>query len=392
MECIKHLSTPFFLVKERIVSENVNAFRNALSIYGNNSTLAYSIKTNTLPALIQWMKLQSVMAEVVSDEEYELALLCGYKPSEIIFNGPIKSEDYFIKAIKNGSIVNLDSQKELKYLAAYKPVHRGTIGIRINLNPDLFQNEDIGYQEDGFRFGFSEENDNLKNAVEEYEKIYHNRNIGLHLHVNSVTRAVAVYETIAKYTRSIVEKYRISPPFIDIGGGFFGGVPGKPSPSEYLSAIKKEFEKSDQLSQVRLIVEPGSALIGSAVELYTSVLDVKDTALARIVTTDGSRIHIDPLWIKNRYSYRIESDGRPFQKQLICGYTCMDHDRLMVIESEPELSCGDKIIYEKVGNYTTTLGGSFICTAPAVYMEDSSGIHLIRKKMSVTEYYQMETV
>ena len=392
MQTINNPSTPFFLVKEKIIAKNVNGFRDALDQHGNNSTLAYSIKTNTLPFLIQWMHSQHVMAEVVSDEEYELARICGYDPSEIVFNGPIKSEEYLKQAIQGGAIVNLDSKKDLEFLVNNNPPFKGNIGIRINPSPDIFQNEDIGYQEDGFRFGFAEENGCLGAAFDQFEKIYNNRKVGLHLHVNSITRSVAVYKAIAEYARFLVEKYNLSPPFIDIGGGFFGGVPGKPTPVEYLSVIREEFEKCERLSKVRLVVEPGSAMIGSAVELHTSVLDVKDTARARIVTTDGSRIHIDPLWIKSRYTYRIESKGKPHSKQIICGYTCMDHDRIMIIDNEPELSCGDRIVYEKVGNYTTTLGGSFICTAPAVYVENDDGIRLIRKKMSVSEYYQMETV
>ena len=72
----------------------------------------------------------------------------------------------------------------------------------------------------------------------------------------------------------------------------------KPSASEYISAVKDELSKIIDPQKTKLIIEPGSAIIGSAVDLCTSVLDVKDTNKSRIVTTDGSRIHIDPLWKK----------------------------------------------------------------------------------------------
>ena len=70
----------------------------------------------------------------------------------------------------------------------------------------------------------------------------------------------------------------------------------------------------------------------------------------------------------------------------------MDHDRLMILENQPELSVGDKITYYRVGNYTVTFGGPFIKPYPPVYVENESGIHLIRKYMTVSDYFKMETL
>ena len=59
-------------------------------------------------------------------------------------------------------------------------------------------------------------------------------------------------------------------------------------PEEYIYEITKELEQAIDTMKTKLIIEPGSASIGSAIELHTSVIDVKDTQHARIVTTDGS--------------------------------------------------------------------------------------------------------
>ena len=80
-----------------------------------------------------------------------------------------------------------------------------------------------------------------------------------------------------------------------------------------------------------------------------------------------------------------------FERQIICGYTCMDHDRLMVIDNKPELSVGDEIVYHRVGNYTVTFGGPFIKPYPSVYVEKETGVEMVRKQMTVEEYYRMET-
>ena len=143
-----------------------------------------------------------------------------------------------------------------------------------------------------------------------------------------------------------------------------------------------------------MIIEPGSAIIGSAVEFHTSVVDAKDTNKSRIITTDGSRINIDPLWSKKSYTYKItmnSHNGCKIDKQIICGYTCMDHDRIMTLVKENKLSIGDRIIYEMIGSYSMTFGGPFIRYFPEVYVKSGDSIELVRKKMEVKDYYEIQT-
>ncbi len=386
------IQTPFFLIREELLGQNISGFQQALNELWPNSTIAYSVKTNALPWILDWMNHHGVFAEVVSDEEYQLAELSGYLRNKIVFNGPVKTDAFLLKAIAGGSLINIDSSHELECIKREKPELKGPIGIRVNVDPSYFSDEDVGFHEDGFRFGFSEENGELENAIAVLRSIYGDIPIGLHMHVNSITRSADVYRTIAEYGARIVQEYKLIPSYVDIGGGFFGGVPGKTTPHEYIGVIKAALENAVDTKKTRLIIEPGSAAIGSAIELHTSVVDVKDTAGARIVTTDGSRIHIDPLWLKQHYLFTTDATKPNHPRQVICGYTCMDRDRLMVLEDQPELSVGDHIVYHRVGNYTVTFGGPFIRPYPPVYVQSEKDICLIRKQMTMEEYYRMETV
>lgn len=384
------MKTPYFLISEEKLQENIAAFQKALSELWLNSELAYSVKTNSLPWLLRYLKQYNVSAEVVSDEEYKLAKLCGYDDRQIVFNGPIKGKKQFKAAVENGSKVNLDSRNDLVYLRNCCVNGKENIGIRVNVDPSVFEQEDIGYEADGFRFGFAVENGEFKKALDIVKEICgEDVKIGLHLHCNSITRSINVYKAIAQYTVELVHKYDLKLSYIDIGGGYFGGIAGKPTPYEYISVIKNELIKAVNPKETKLIVEPGSAIIGSVVDLYTSVLDVKDTNRARIVTTDGSRIHIDPLWAKHRYMYSVESEiaDKIIKKQVVCGYTCMDHDRLMTLENERELNVGDRIIYRRVGAYSMTFGGPFIRYFPEVFVEHKNGeTEKVRSRIS-TECY-----
>lgn len=387
------MKTPYFLISEEKLNANIHEFNDALSNVWPNSQMAYSVKTNSLPWLIKHMLKNRVFAEVVSDEEYQLAELCGYKKNEIVFNGPIKTKKQLIKAILKKSIVNIDSKSDLNTLLEISPDDISNIGIRINVDPRIFLREDIGYEDDGFRFGFAEENGELGKVFSILKERFGSLQFGLHFHCNSITRSLTLYRAIAEYAGKIIKKYDLKPSFIDIGGGFFGGVECKPTAKQYVSLIRDELSKTVNPAETKLFIEPGSAIIGSAVSLYTSVIDVKDTNCARIVTTDGSRIHIDPLWAKSKYMYSIQSNSSiAVPKQIICGYTCMDHDRIMMLTDEKELSIGDKIIYHRVGAYSVTFGGMFIRYLPDVFVGRQNGdIERIRERISVEQYYTINT-
>lgn len=389
------MKTPYFLIHQDNLNMNILEFREALRIHWPNSILSYSIKTNSLPWILKYMKTQGIYAEAVSDEEYQLAKLCGYNENEIVFNGPIKTQEQLVRALKMNSIVNLDSKNDLKTLEENKVFSSTHIGIRINLDTSYFCAKDIGFEKDGFRFGFSEENDELKEAIKSIRCIYgDNARFGLHLHCNSITRSINVYKSIAKYASYLIKKYNLNPSFIDVGGGFFGGIEGKPTPDDYVKAIKEILCDVIDVNDTTLILEPGSAFIGSVVDLYTSVIDTKEIKNARIITTDGSRIHIDPLWKKTEYMYSLETreDMICSKKQIICGYTCMDHDRLMSLENKVTLNIKDKIIYHRVGAYSMTFGGMFIRYYPDVYVKMHNQITKVRQRIDVDKYYEIQNV
>lgn len=388
------ISTPYFILYENKLIENISAFQSALFKIWPNSQLSYSVKTNSLPWLLKYLHKSNIFAEVVSDEEFDLVKLCDYKNNQIIFNGPIKSKEKLIYAINNNSIVNLDSKKDIDVLCSLNLENINNIGIRINVNPNVFLKEDIGYVEDGFRFGFSEESGELNLVINKIKSKFKKSNFGLHLHCNSITRSIEVYKSISKYAVNIIKKYNLEPSFIDVGGGFFGGVENKPTAYQYIETIKKEFIQSVDINKTKLFIEPGSAIIGSAMDLVTSVIDVKDTLYSRIVTTDGSRIHIDPLWKKNKYLYDIKSNSiEKINKQIVCGYTCMDHDRIMILQNEKELKIGDKIIYKRNGAYSVTFGGMFIRYLPDVYVKKlDDSLERIRKRIDVNDYFNINYI
>lgn len=381
-------ATPYFLIHTKIIDKLAEDIQNSLHEKWKNGIVGYSFKTNNLPWIIKYMKEKGFWAEVVSSDEYQLAKELGYAPNQIIFNGPVKQKCDFIEAVEGGAIVNIDSKRELNWLLECNKIAESNIGLRVNFCIENFcPGESQCGDKDG-RFGFSYEKGELNKAINFLQE----NNIplcGLHLHCSSKTRSLNIYKAISKVLVEIVHRNNLHIKYVDIGGGFFGGVEGKPSFGEYFHHIYNIFKSEVLLNNVNIIIEPGMSVIGAGIDYITSVVDFKVTKNNSFVTLDGSRIHIDPLMKKTSYTYCIERKQKNkevnAEKQTLCGFTCMEGDRFFELEDIPLME-NDRVVFQKVGAYTMGLSPQFIEFYPAVYADVNGNLRLVRNKNTAKQY------
>ena len=130
----KDIVTPCFILDTGELTRSIRGFQKALGHCFARYAVGYSVKTNSLPYCLGVAKEQGCHAEVVSADEYELALLCGYDHAHIIYNGPMKSRETFLDAVTNGSIVNIETHRELEWLKELPKDKVYGIGLRLNIN------------------------------------------------------------------------------------------------------------------------------------------------------------------------------------------------------------------------------------------------------------------
>jgi len=380
--------TPYYVIDRKELDENVQNLKLALDTHWGNGIIGYSYKTNALPWVISHFDGLGCYAEVVSEDEYNLAKHIGVAKNRIIYNGPIKTKETFLEAIANGCIVNIDSQRELDWLNEAAP-GKGKIGLRVNFDIEKTCPGQSQCAEEGGRFGFCYENGEFEKALRKALQ-QGCRISGLHLHTSSKSRGLDIYRAIAEMACLIAETYGLQLDYVDVGGGFFGGLPTKPQFDEYMALMAGILRSRFSPQETTLIIEPGMAVIGAPVRYVTTVIDVKDTSANRFVITDGSRTNIDPFMTKSNYfrHYHRREKKAILPKQVVSGFTCMEHDRIFTAVDEPELCVGDQIVYEKVGAYTMCLTPLFIRYFPDVYVYDGQTMKQVRSAWTPEEYVQ----
>lgn len=390
-----NLPTPYFLFDQEILQKYFDMLSGSLAQNWSNYQIGYSFKTNSLPWLVQFYKKQGVFAEVVSKDEYGLAKYMGFADNEIIYNGPYKDETSFTDVVLAGGIVNVDSKGELIWLqniSKQYPHRKFGVGVRVNFDLEKMCPGETTMGETSGRFGFCYENGAFARALDEIAKLPNIEVKGLHLHSSSKSRSVAIFRSIAKEAVALKREFDLQPDYVDIGGGYCGGLEGRPEFPDYFPAIAEELSVEFDQTKTKLIVEPGISLISKATSFVTSVIDARDIRDARYLITDGSRFNIDATMIKSSYLYQVrrlpDGERKLMDRQEITGYTCMECDRLFTMEGLPELHVGDQIIYENVGGYTLSLNPLFIQYFPSVYVKNKEKYTEVRKKWTAQQYVQ----
>lgn len=365
--------TPCYIFDHEEFERSIIGFSNALRAKFKHFTIGYSFKTNSLPYAIETSKKLGCLAEVVSSDEYELAKQCGYKANEIIYNGPMKSRETFLEAINAGAVVNIETKRELDWLECVDCNSQVKVGLRLNINLDIVNPDEVSNHDGLSRFGFSDETSEFADALNRIATLPNVTLAGIHTHRSTATRSVKHYIRTIEYASQVIKKYNLELEYFDVGGGFFGIFPNKPTYDDYAEAMYSTLANYN-LQHLNIIIEPGCAILASAFKFVTRVIDTKRVDDNTVfVTTDGSRNDVDPLFRKSSYLkdiFLVDEDRSNVAAQVISGCSCMEDDRLFSMVNSPELKQDDIIVYNNVGAYTMTLSPNFIRFMPRVYAID----------------------
>lgn len=401
-ELVAKYGSPLYVVSEKTIRETYRKAKNAFSTRYPKVQFAWSYKTNYLDAVCSVFHQEGSWAEVVSGFEYQKAKRNGIQGKNILFNGPDKSREDLIEAVKDGAFIHIDHFEEFYLISdvAEELKKKAKVSIRINL--------DAGIYPQWSRFGFNYENEEAWEAV---NRIMLNKNMelmGLHCHIGTYIMASRPYGIaagkLAELSVRIAKKYKHYISYIDLGGGFASKntlkgayLPGTdtcPSFDDYADAITTALVSSeispDHLPT--LFLETGRALIDDAGYIIGTVLANK-----RLL--DGKRSTVIDVGVNNLftsfwYEHKI-TPAQPFtpytEDSIIYGPLCMNIDVIREHITFPLLNKGDHVVISRIGAYNMTQWLQFITLRPKVVMiSTDQKVHIIRENETLDTVVERE--
>lgn len=355
--------TPSFLFLEKTafaLFERAAGLSKKLSTADIQVTNAYSMKTNPDERLVQLAYKAGFMSEAISPLEVHTALQNGFKPEQIILNGPGKwwRKEYLPKEAIHA--VFCDSVADLKRVAA--ALETGELkskiaGVRLR-TPNIPS-----------RFGIPIDTPEVfKILIESIKLLPRECGFGVHFHTASSSVGVGqwwhLFESILKWCGSIEALSGRTIELLDVGGGWFPDDWHEEADTHFEKAIEKVRE---YLPHVRQIVsEPGKALAQPSMALAMRILEIQDFPGAAIdVVVDGSIAEL-PMYFF--YPHRIlhqnsetgawKTLGRG--RACLLGRLCMEHDVVASNVGLPDdAKPGDLLVFCDAGAYDRSMSYVF---------------------------------
>ena len=286
--------TPFYAYDRGLLTRRVAELR---AVLPPALKLHYAMKANPMPALVCHMAGLVDGIDVASGGELKVALDAGANPHETSFAGPGKQRTEMQQAVAAGILINIESFREVRELAAISEQtgHRARIAVRVN--PD-FELKSSGMKMGGGAKQFGVDAEQVPELLAEIGRSGLNFE-GFHLFAGSQNlKPEAIVEAQSKSFELALRLAEAAPSpvrFLNLGGGF--GIPYFPGeqPLEIApigAALATIVDRASQeLPEAELVLELGRYLVGEAGIYVTRIVDRKISRGHCYLIADGGLHH-----------------------------------------------------------------------------------------------------
>ncbi|HEX6123996.1 MAG TPA: hypothetical protein VFZ23_01360 [Pyrinomonadaceae bacterium] len=323
---------------------------------------AYSIKTNPDERLLKLALESGFFAEAISPLEVRRAIECGFRPEQVILNGPAKW--WRREQLPDAELhaVFCDSVEELESVA--KALEKGelqteVLGVRLR-TPNIVS-----------RFGIPIDSPELFEVLlNGIRKIPRSVRFGVHFHMASSNVGIGqwshLFKSMLRWCGSIEALTGRMIECLDVGGGWF---PDDLTTNEFRDLDEALRLVAENLSNVtEMISEPGKAIAQPSMALAMSVLEIRRYAGGSCeAVMDGSIAEL-PMYAfhPHRILARDDSTGGwlPLERghSLLLGRLCMEHDIVAANVALPDhAKAGDVFLFCDAGAYDRSMSYVFGC-------------------------------
>ncbi len=341
--------------------------------FPENTLHSIAIKANPLPSILSYIKPFGVGAEAATLPEVYLAQQSKYKPEQIIFDSPAKTESELVYALQSGVHINVDSFSELKRINILlkETLSKSNIGLRINPDVGSGKIKSTSVASKSSKFGIP-----LDDFYEEIKKAYFTYPWlnGIHLHIGSqgcsleqlVNGVKKVYDLAIEINAQLSEretKNRIE--YFDIGGGLPVAYKSEDEAIDvkiYYKALKKNIPgllsgKFKLITEFGRHVHANSGWVASRVE-YVKYLKPQNIAIIHVGADLLMRRCYKPEdWYHNISALSAEAGMKTEKekKYKIAGPLCFNGDIIHQGIMLPALNENDFILIHDTGAYTLSM-------------------------------------
>ncbi len=391
---VENIGTPCYVYSKSALTyafENFSAgFKHA------DHLVCFAVKSNPSLAILNLFAKLGAGFDIVSGGELARVIAAGGDPAKVVFSGVGKTADEMRAALEAGILCfNVESASELSRLndiAGYMD-KVAPVSLRVNPNVDAKTHPYISTGLKNNKFGVAYED-----ALDIYLQAAAMPNIAIHgvdCHIGSQITELSPFLDAFDRVLALVdalEKNDIHIQHIDLGGGI-GICYSDETPPDFSAYAKAMLEKLGK-RPVKLVFEPGRALVGNAGVLVTKVEYLKHTETKNFAIVDAAMNDLMRPALYDAY-HAIQAVRPSLAKTTnyeIVGPVCesgdfLGHDRDLALAE------GDLLAIMSAGAYGMSMASNYN-TRPraAEVMVDGDKFTVIRQREKVQDLFALESI
>jgi len=385
-------ATPCYVYSKSALIQAFESF--SAGFKDSNHLVCFAVKSNPNLAILNLFAHLGAGFDIVSGGELARVLAAGGDPKKIVFSGVGKTAAEMQAALNAGIFCfNVESRSELIRLntVAGAMGKVAPVSLRVNPNVDAKTHPYISTGLKNNKFGVAY--DDALNIYLEAAKMPHIAIHGVDCHIGSQITELSPFLDAFDRVLALVdalEQQGIHIQHIDAGGGI-GICYSDETPPQFGAYAAAMQEKLGQ-RKVKLVFEPGRALVGNAGVLLTKVEYLKPTESKNFAIVDAAMNDLMRPALYDAYHeiQAVTPRDTPAISYEIVGPVCesgdfLGHDRTLALEE------GDLLAIMSAGAYGMSMASNYNSRPRAAeVMVDDETCHLIRARETVADLFALE--
>ncbi|XP_070550645.1 uncharacterized protein [Ptychodera flava] len=381
-------ASPFYLYSRAQIEDNVRQYKTALEKHGVNHLLGFTVQANNNLEILRLLQKLGCSAVCSSGNEMRIAMMAGFNPSLMVFNGNGKLQSELEFAVKCNSMINVDSLFDLKHIIKACKMFQKNARVLMRLHPDL-QSDSLQDNADveSTKFGMHQNDfDSALQIVKDEPLI---ELVGLHCHLEASIENVDLFQASLEHIMDWIDKVRdmgFDIHYLNMGEGLglnyrrhIEVEDSQLKPKDFVSSIADIVKVKD----ICLILEPGMSIIRNTGILVTKVVGVKTNENKNFIVIDGSMTEVIRPTLYGAYHYiqlieptQCKKEGRKFD---VVGPIRESTDFLAEGHYLPYPHEGCGLAIRDVGAYCSTMSSNYnMRQKPAEVLVEGSTWRIIR--------------
>jgi len=384
--------TPTYIYSKNTLIQTFESFQKGL--LKTNHLVCFAVKANSNIAILNLFASIGAGFDIVSGGELERVLYAGGDPQKIVFSGVGKTASEIEAALKaNILCFNVESRSELLRIetVASKINIKAPISIRVNPDVDAKTHPYIstGLKDNKFGVDFNQ-------ALALYLEAKSMSCIeikGIDCHIGSQITELKPFVDALDRVLSLVDQLKnnnIHLSHVDIGGGI-GICYQDESPPDFDIYTKEILNKIQNLN-VKIIFEPGRALVGNAGVLLSKVEYLKQNDIKHFAIIDAAMNDLMRPTLYDAYHEIkiVREHDTELQSFDVVGPVCESGDFIAKNRSL-KLKENDLVCIMSAGAYGMSMSSNYNSRGRAAeVMVDRDKIFEIRTREKSSDLFKLE--